>query len=88
MLFYKYCIVSDFVLRCTWLVPVFLDTQTFPWVASFGFGTMIGVLELFRRWQWCLIRIENESVNNLEAYRYILDIPLVNDYEENKQKEE
>jgi hypothetical protein len=41
----------------------------------------MGTLELFRRWQWALIRIENEQVNNLEKYRHVLDIPEVTDYD-------
>ena len=78
--FYYYAMVSDLILRCTWTITAFIDVHGYPWLTSIGYGTLIGVLELFRRWQWSLIRIENEQVNNLEKYRHVLDIPEVTDH--------
>lgn len=83
--FYYYAIVSDLILRCTWTITAFLDVNGYPWLTSIGYGTLIGVLELFRRWQWSLIRVENEQVNNIEKYRNTLDIPDATDYLEDKE---
>lgn len=77
--FYWYGIVSDAVLRLLWIPAVFLDGNTTPWITTIGYGTLLAVLELWRRWTWSLLRIENEQVSNLEKYRVVLDIPDVND---------
>jgi EXS family len=86
--FYYYCMVSDLLLRCTWTITAFIDLNGYPWLTGIGYGTLIGVLELFRRWQWSLVRIENEQVNNLEKYRHILDIPEIREVERNEGVEE
>ncbi len=52
------------------------------------YGTFIGLLELFRRWQWSLIRIENEQIHNFEKYRNVIEIPEVNEWAEDRQEEE
>jgi len=78
--FYYYGVISDLLLRLTWLPVVFLSPKQTPWITSIGYGTLIGVLELWRRWTWSLLRIENEQVNNLEKYRHVLDIPDINDF--------
>lgn len=49
-IFYYYAIVSDFFLRCTWTITAFIDVNGYPWLTSIGYGTLIGILELFRRW--------------------------------------
>ena len=81
--FYYYGIVSDAVLRLTWLIPIFLAPYSFVWLKSIGYGTLMGLLELWRRWTWSLLRIENEQVNNLERYRVVLDIPDIYQKQEN-----
>jgi len=48
--FYYYAIVSDLILRCTWTITAFIDVRGYPWLTGIGYGTLIGVLELFRRW--------------------------------------
>jgi len=58
--FYWYAIVQDLVLRLLWMPGVFLDPNSFYWIKSVGYGTLMGVLELWRRWNWSLLRIENE----------------------------
>jgi len=75
--FYYWAIVSDLVLRLTWCISVPLNPVDYPWVRSVKYATFIALLELFRRWQWSLLRIENEQVNNLEKYRIILEVPEV-----------
>jgi len=57
------------------MIGVILPSSNYPWVATFEFATFLAVAELFRRYIWALIRIENEQVSNLEQYRYILEVP-------------
>jgi len=58
--FYYWAIVSDLALRLTWCITVPLNPVDYPWVRSVKYATFIALLELFRRWQWSLLRIENE----------------------------
>jgi hypothetical protein len=67
---------------------VFLDPQQTPFITSFGYGTLLGVAELWRRWTWAIIRIENEQVSNLEKYRVVLDIPEITEQQEPKHEEQ
>lgn len=86
--FYYYAMVADFVLRCTFLIPAFINVKGYPWLTTIGYGTLIAILELYRRWFWSLLRIENEQVHNLEKYRNVHDIPEVNDHVEDRKLEE
>ena len=86
--FYYYAIVINLILRCTFAITMFINVNNYAWLTSIGYGTLIGVLELYRRWVWSLLRIENEQVNNLERYRHVLDIPEINDYIEDRKVEE
>lgn len=35
------------------------------------------ILEAYRRTQWAILRVENESIHNFEGYRVFLEIPPV-----------
>ena len=69
---YYSAIVINTMLRFTWITsipslnpPISDETKVF----------FLSVLEIYRRIQWSLFRIENENTNNPEKYRTILDIP-------------
>ena len=36
--------------------------------------------------QWTILRVENENINNYEKYRDILEIPKLNDIDDEKTK--
>ena len=86
--FYYWAIISDLLLRLTWCITVPLNPNDHPWVRSVKYGTVIGLLELFRRWQWVLLRIENEQVNNYEKYRIILEVPEVRPVTQTNEEED
>lgn len=86
--FYYYAIVVNLILRSTFMITYFININDYQFLTSIGFGTLIGILELYRRWIWSLLRIENEQVNNFEKYRHVQDIPEVNDYIEDRKIEE
>jgi hypothetical protein len=76
--FYYYAIVSDFVMRMFWVVPIFQLGQPDSPFNTFQVMTFITIMvECFRRAQWSLIRVENEQNNNFEAYRTIPIIPPI-----------
>jgi hypothetical protein len=76
--FYYYAIVSDFLLRFFWIVTLWqYGSPTSPFY-TFQVMTFISiVLEIFRRAQWSLLRVENEQNNNFEQYRTIPIIPPI-----------
>ena len=70
------------------MIVVFADKSQNPWLVSLGYGTLLSVLELWRRYCWSLLRIENEQVNNLEKYRDITEMPFYDDVQEDTLAEE
>lgn len=58
---YYQAVFTNLILRFAWTVP-FLTTTTEPYcyLNSFGYSTWMATAELFRRWQWAILRIENE----------------------------
>lgn len=70
------------------MIVVFADKNERPWLTSLGYGTLLSVLELWRRYCWSLLRIENEQINNLEKYRDITEMPFYDDVQENTLAEE
>jgi septin family protein len=70
------------------VVPfVIASADPYCWLNSYEYATIVVVAELYRRWQWAIIRIENESVSNPERYRQSFLIPeLVEPEKENKDR--
>ena len=70
--FYYIAIILDGVIRFSWLLSfIDLNKDKFDeWKNLF-----LTVIEVYRRVQWCIIRIENENTTNPEKYRTILTIP-------------
>jgi len=63
-------------LRFTWVLS-FVDKDTWPKLFNDAQGLVLilSVLEIYRRAQWALIRLENENLSNFEKYRAVLEIP-------------
>ena len=64
---YYACILADTVLRCSWLFKAYyLQTSASPdLISTTVFGTawyafLLQVLEIWRRWMWTFLRIENK----------------------------
>lgn len=73
--YYYFAIITNFPLRMVWVCTVsYGDFKIFPnpqvvvLVAAF--------LEVFRRIQWNLFRLENEQCNNCGMFRAVKDVPL------------
>lgn len=68
--FYYFAIVTDSLFRFFWplqLLIVKLDDDWLILISSF--------VQVYRRAQWCLFRLENEQLYNLEEYRSYLPVP-------------
>ena len=70
--FYYTAIFLDAVIRYSWTWGfIHLNKNKFDeWRNLF-----MSFIEIYRRIQWCIIRIENENTTNPEKYRSILTIP-------------
>ena len=70
--FYYICIILDALIRYSWVNSfIKLNKEKYDeWINLF-----LAIIEIYRRIQWCIIRIENENTTNPEKYRAILTIP-------------
>lgn len=72
--FYYFSIVEDFMLRLSWVMNVSLGEA---WMINGDLLTCItSPLEVFRRFIWNYIRLENEHVNNCGQFRAVRDISI------------
>jgi len=67
--YYYIASVMNICLRLTWLNVLF-DIKNAEMKAL-----VLSILEVYRRSQWSLFRVENENANNPEQYRAVLEIP-------------
>ncbi|KAI0760360.1 EXS-domain-containing protein [Fomes fomentarius] len=75
--FYYFAIVSNILGRFIW---VFYIPEKGP---NFVLRTFIaGLVEVFRRWQWNFLRLENEHVGNVDQYRVTREVPLPYSYDD------
>ena len=75
--FYYIAIVLDVLIRYSWTLDfIHLNKKKYDeWK-----NLLFAVIELYRRVQWCIIRIENENTTNPEKYREILTIPEIPEF--------
>ena len=77
-IFYYIAVILDTLIRFSWLTG-FIDLNKGKydeWKTLF-----LNVLEVYRRIQWSIIRIENENNTNPEKYRDILTIPELPEFD-------
>jgi hypothetical protein len=73
--FYYFAVVSNFVLRITWIINM-SPNQYGLWLDFRVVAFTLAILEVYRRFQWNLIRMENEHINNCGMFRATKQIPL------------
>ncbi len=73
--FYYFSIIFNFIFRFNWLLLLISCSPTYQDYKILSFSSS----EIIRRVVWCIIRIENEAINNPEDYREILVIPGLHD---------
>ena len=74
--YYYVAMIVNSILRFIWLTSL-ISLPMSPLEEGEVKAIIYTVLELFRRIQWSLFRVENENVNNIEKYRTILEMPLL-----------
>jgi len=69
---YYFAIVSNMLLRCTWVayfpVPSGLNITPRTFI--------VACLEILRRANWNTYRLENEHIGNMDQYRVTREVPL------------
>lgn len=72
--YYYFAIVEDFLLRLSWVMNVSLAEA---WMLHSDLLICImAPLEVFRRFIWNYLRLENEHVNNCGQFRAVRDISV------------
>jgi len=72
---YYFAMASNLILRLTWTLTI---SASFGDIFNFALAlpSIIAVLELIRRAQWNIFRLENEQLNNVGKYRAVDFVPL------------
>lgn len=71
---YYFAIVEDWVLRFGWIITISLTE--FSGIEAGLVVSLLAPLEMFRRFVWNCIRLENEQLNNCGLFRAVRDIPI------------
>jgi hypothetical protein len=71
---YYFAIVEDILLRFGWIITISLTEFTGPEAGLVK--SLLAPLEMFRRFVWNCIRLENEQLNNCGLFRAVRDIPM------------
>lgn len=70
--FYYFAMLENLLLRVAWIISFFLIV--FKITNSDFVAAFLGPLEVFRRFVWNFIRLENEHLNNCGKFRIVRDI--------------
>lgn len=71
---YYFAIVEDIILRFGWIISISLTE--FSGIEAGLVVSLLAPLEMFRRFVWNCIRLENEQLNNCGLFRAVRDIPI------------
>jgi hypothetical protein len=66
----------DAFLRLYWFIPIMLKSYIPSVMADPWLNFLFLILEVIRRGQWNVFRLENEHLNNCGAFRAVIDVPL------------
>lgn len=75
-LFYCFGIVEDLIFRCVWTLNISVGDAGASILEGLYLGTILGVVEVGRRFFWNFFRVENEHLNNCGQFRVIRDISV------------
>lgn len=71
---YYFAIVEDIILRFGWIITISLTE--FSGIEAGLVVSLLAPMEMFRRFVWNCIRLENEQLNNCGLFRAVRDIPI------------
>lgn len=72
---YYFAIVEDCILRFGWVITISLTE--FSGMEAGLIVSLLAPMEMFRRFVWNCIRLENEQLNNCGLFRAVRDIPII-----------
>ncbi|KAK7094735.1 solute carrier family 53 member 1-like [Littorina saxatilis] len=72
--YYYFAMIEDFILRFIWTLKVSIAEAML--INSEILGTILALLEVFRRFVWNFFRLENEHLNNCGQFRAVRDISI------------
>lgn len=71
---YYFAIVENCILRFGWIITISLTE--FSGMEAGMVVSLLAPMEMFRRFVWNCIRLENEQLNNCGLFRAVRDIPI------------
>lgn len=71
---YYFAIVENVILRFGWIITISLTE--FSGIEAGLVVSLLAPMEMFRRFVWNCIRLENEQLNNCGLFRAVRDIPM------------
>ncbi|PIK45820.1 putative xenotropic and polytropic retrovirus receptor 1-like [Apostichopus japonicus] len=71
---YYFAVVEDFILRFAWTIALSFNLSGL--LETDVIVTIFAVLEVFRRFVWNFLRLENEHLNNCGQFRAVRDISI------------
>src|SRR5690606_30630679 len=72
---YYWAMISNLIMRFMWTLT--LSEAPLGVNSPYAFATILASVEIFRRAQWNLFRLENEQLNNCGKFRaYNVTVPL------------
>lgn len=71
---YYFAIVENIILRFGWIITISLTE--FSGIEAGLVVSLLAPMEMFRRFVWNCIRLENEQLNNCGLFRAVRDIPM------------
>lgn len=71
---YYFAIVENWILRFGWIITMSLTE--FSNIEAELMVSLLAPMEMFRRFVWNCIRLENEQLNNCGLFRAVRDIPI------------
>ena len=68
--------MEDLIFRCLWTLNISVGEAGAQILEGNILGTILAVLEVFRRFVWNFFRLENEHLNNCGDFRVVRDISI------------
>ncbi len=74
--YYALAIVEDLIFRSLWTLNISVGEAGAKVLEGNILGTILAVMEIFRRFIWNFFRVENEHLNNCGDFRVVRDISI------------
>ena len=75
-MYYILAIIEDLIFRSLWTLNISVGEAGAEWLDGNAVGTVLAMMEVFRRFVWNFFRVENEHLNNCGDFRVVRDISI------------